>query len=638
MINVIDTLKFWHKNLLAMMHDATMSCLCFYISLALRFETIDLNALPQLKNFYTYLLIICISQFTMFKFSGLYRGIWRYSSSHDLIRLIKGVTFATLFSFICLFLFFRLEGIPRSTIIMDWSLLILTLGGGRLAYRLLRDKRNNSTAAKINGIKTMIVGAGPAGEQILRDIKRHPELGISIIGFIEDDPYAQGKLLHGVPVMGGTDNIEKYLHSRQVKQLLITLPSTDGLKINTIVESCRNINIKIKILPDITDVLKGNISINQLRDLELEDLIGRKQIHLDQASIMKMLEGKKVLVTGAGGSIGSELVNQILKYNPAKIVLVDISEYNLFMLQKDLEQRFPLFDSALYIIMDVRDLDALDNLFKVHTPEVILHTAAYKHVPLMEENPEQALKTNIQGTDNVAKCAAKYQVEKFVLVSTDKAVNPTNVMGATKRAAELICQIHQLCAPQTVFTTVRFGNVVGSSGSVIPLFQKQIKSGGPITITHPKIERFFMSIPEASQLILQASLMGKGGEIFVLDMGKPIKIVTIAKKLIALSNMKEGTDIEIKFVGLRPGEKLYEEVLFDDEKSLPTNHHMLRISQACSPEDHQYKELIKLANSKGLSLKEIKENLKEIIDEYDPEQMQNKKFEDLDSKDNILLN
>jgi FlaA1/EpsC-like NDP-sugar epimerase len=634
MIKLLNKMKSWEKTALAMMHDIFMAAVSFYLSIAIRLDAIFLTDPILESQFLLSLVIITLTQFITFYFFGLYKGIWRYSSTDDLLRVIKGVTFGIITSYGVRFFLFRLDEIPRSSVIIDWFLLIITLGGGRLAYRLLRDKTyqsRNPTSAK----RVLIVGAGSAGEQLYREIRKNAGLPYNILGFIDDDNFKQNKILHGVKILGNTEQLPEIIENYQINKIFIAMPSARGDKVEKVVNSCSGLKIDIKILPKMSDIINGHFEVSQLRNVNIEDILGRKEIFLNQNSIKSIIQDKTVFISGAGGSIGSELVIQILKFNPKYVYLFDISEINLFNLERRVQALQPE-NQYNYIIGDIRNKPLLDQIFSEVSPDIVLHTAAYKHVPLMEKNPIQAINTNIFGTLNIAELSIKYKVSKYVQVSTDKAVNPTNIMGVSKRIAEILCQDLQNRTKTTSFTTVRFGNVLGSSGSVIPVFKEQILKGGPVTVTHPDIERFFMSIPEASQLILQAATLGNGGEIFVLDMGKPIKIVDLAKQLINLSKAEEGREIEIQFTGLRPGEKLFEELLADKECTLPTTHPLVRTAQSVVPSQNIINKIIQLKSLTNLSPDQIKNLLLEIVPEYDPKQTQNQEFTSVSLKEDQL--
>ncbi len=439
-----------------------------------------------------------------------------------------------------------------------------------------------------------------------------------MIGFVDDDPQKKGLRLGGVPVLGGVAQLPKLLKEHQIEEVVIAVPSAPKKVIRGIVACCKRSGVHFKTLPAIPELIDGTVSVSQLRNVEIEDLLGREPVQLDQQSICSYLAGKRVLVTGAAGSIGSEICRQICSYGPAKLLLVDHAETPLYQIEKELTARFPDL-RIVPIIADIRRRDRVEALFDSFLPQVVFHAAAYKHVPMMEYNPMEAVSNNLGGTVNLAAAAHACGVEKFVMISTDKAVNPTNVMGASKRAAELYVQALAQ-GSRSCFTTVRFGNVLGSNGSVIPLFKEQIKKGGPITVTDPRVVRYFMTIPEACQLVLQAGCMGKGGDIFVLDMGEPVRILDLAEELIRLSGMTPREDIEIEFSGLRPGEKLYEELLIEGEGVMPTSHDKIRVVGAV-PYDFaavQAMTSLLLQSAEGLDSGAVLQRLKEAVPEFTP--------------------
>ncbi len=567
MILIVNRLQSWQKTLIAMIYDLIMAFISLSIAFLLRLETLPPEEFTWAKFILTLFFLSVIQYFVLF-LSGVYRGIWRYSSTPDLIRIIKACTLAVALSFTGLFLVNRLVGIPRSVFIMDWFIIISFLGGGRLFYRVLRDKFVNS---EIKGkVKVVILGAGSAGESLFREIRSNNSLEYHVIGFLDDDLGKRNKYLHGVKVLGTTDKVTHFVEKYEIDLVFIAMPSATRNELNNVLSYCDPISRKVKILPKMEHLIQGQVSLSLLRNLKIEDLLGREEVKLDTSLIERTIGDKIVLVTGAGGSIGSELCNQILKFKPKCLVAFDFSEFNIYGLQRNLEQ-LNLNIPIIYRIGNIRDKQRLASLFKDFKPQVVFHAAAYKHVPIMEGNPFESVHTNIIGTENLCSVANKYNVEKFVLISTDKAVNPCNIMGATKRIAEMVVQKESRNG-SVQFEIVRFGNVLGSSGSVVPLFKQQIEKGGPITVTHPEINRYFMSIPEAARLVLQAGSIGTGGGLFLLDMGKPVKICDLALKMIHLAGLKERDDIEIQFIGLRPGEKLYEELLLDSEKSVPTVH------------------------------------------------------------------
>lgn len=574
-----------------------------------------LGELPPYTGLYEFLikvLIVSGISVTCFYIMGNYKGIWRFSSTPDLIRVIKGVSLAIPISFMVLFLAGKIGDIPRSIFFIQWFLMLTGVGGGRFAYRLYRENLAREKYHNDVSVKTLVVGAGYAGTQLVRDIKNDIQREVEIVGFIDDDLTKRGKLVFGKKVLGNVSDIAQVAKVTEAKQIIIAIPSATKTEMSRIVGACKDTNLIVRTVPKIGDILTGKYQLTKLLKVRPEDLLGREQVELNLKSMSHLLEGKKVLVTGAGGSIGSELCIQIAKFKPQKLVCFDISELNMYELAFKLED----FEDSIqieYIIGDVRDMEKMDGVFASHQPEVVFHAAAYKHVPMMELNPTEAIKVNILGTQIVAKLADKFKLDKFVLVSTDKAVNPTNVMGATKRVAEMVCQFIQKNS-KTKFAIVRFGNVLGSSGSVIPRFKEQIEYGGPVTVTHPDIIRYFMSIPEAAQLVIQAGAIGNGGEIFVLDMGDPVKIDELAKQMITLAGLRVGEDIQVEYVGLRPGEKLYEELLADGESTLPTKHKRVRVAQVREITETLFDDVSQLLRFKDTGC--IRTQLKSLVPEY----------------------
>lgn len=566
-------LKVSRYTVLAVLHDLVVAALAWGGAYLLRFNF----DLPQnfLSEMWRTLLWVAPLQSIIFWYMGLYRGIWRFASVADLRRIFVAVLLAATLIPLVLWMFRVDAVIPRSVLIIDPILLLLAMGGNRLIYRLWKEQGLFGTI-KLEGEPVLVLGAGEAGVGLSKDLARSRDW--HLVGFLDDDPDKQGRVLNGVKVLGKLDSLPHWAQRLGVTQVIIAMPSSTHQQRKQAIDLANRNGIKALTVPAFDDLLSGRVAISQLRAVELDDLLGRDPIQLDDAGLHQQLTGKVVLVTGAGGSIGSELCRQIARFSPQKLVLYDAGELALYTIEQELNRTFPQLD-IVYLAGDVRDDVRLEQVFGEYKPGTVFHAAAYKHVPLMERlNTWQAVRNNVFGTWRVAVCAQRHGVEKFVLISTDKAVNPTNVMGTTKRMAEIICQ--GLQKPEgTCFVIVRFGNVLGSNGSVIPKFREQIAKGGPITVTHPEITRFFMSIPEAAQLVMQAGNMGKGGEIFVLDMGESVKIVDLAKDLIRLSGFSED-DIKIEFTGLRPGEKLYEEVLADSEHTLPTPHPKLRIAQA----------------------------------------------------------
>lgn len=545
----------------------------FTLALALRYD-FDPNRI-FFKNFILTLGIVGTTQILTLMSFRLYKSLWKYSSAVDLVRIIKLTFMATCFSTIVLFLVNRLENFPRSTIILNWIILIFFMGGGRLFYRLWEEIKSQKVYAKERE-NIIIIGAGNAGERLAREIVKNPNLKLKVSAFIDEDPRKKNKLIFQTPIYNGLHNLKKLSSKLQLHTAYIAIPSADSLVIRRIVEACQEAGLKYKILPNMEEMLNKPI-VSQLRHVKPEDLLRREPVMLDMTSLKHMIEGNTIIVTGAGGSIGSELCRQICKFKPRRLVLFEFTELFLFNLENELNSLHSDIE-IIPIIGDIRDKEKVEYVFSIFNPNMVYHAAAYKHVPLVEHNPQEAIKTNVIGTQTIAEAAIKYNVEKFVLISSDKAVNPTNIMGTTKRISEMICTNLQKISNQTKFVTVRFGNVLGSNGSVIPTFQKQIENGGPITITHKDMTRYFMSIPEASQLVLQSSFIGKGGEIFVLDMGQPVRIVDLAQDIIKLYGLVPDIDIKFEYIGLRPGEKLYEELFADSENIQKTIHPKIQVA------------------------------------------------------------
>ena len=516
---------------------------------------------------------VMIAKPVMFAASGMYRSIWRYASLQDAYEIFKVVTFSSLVS-ACLVIF--LNGpfaLPRSIYILDWFLLFSFVAASRLIWRVYRETKFTPSLRK--GKKTLIIGAGDAGNLLLREIRKQANSPYNVVGFVDDDLEKRGLRLSGVRVLGGTNRLRALVRIYAVEEVIFAIPSGDRDLMRRVIANCERTKARFKTLPGITAIIDGKVSMSQIKDVEIEDLLGRDPVVLDQTAIHNYLTDKRVLVTGAAGSIGSEICRQVARFKPAKLVLFDHAETPLFYIEKELAAAFPDL-RIIPMVGDVKNLDRVDTVFDEFCPEVVFHAAAYKHVAMMEYNPAEAVLNNVLGSRVVADSAHKHKVRNFVMVSTDKAVNPTNVMGATKRSAEIYVQA-LAAKSQTKFTTVRFGNVLGSNGSVIPLFKEQIRKGGPVTVTDKDVVRYFMTIPEASQLVMQAGCIGRGGEIFVLDMGEPVRILSLAEELIRLSGLIPYKEIDIEFSGLKPGEKLFEELLIDGEGIKPTTHKKISV-------------------------------------------------------------
>ena len=495
-------------------------------------------------------------------FFNLYWRDWEYASVYEVITVVKCVSATVIVSTISGLAFFDTK-VTWQFLIVCWLLLVISIGGVRLSMRVFREFFADTSVME-NAKPTLIVGAGAAGTLLVRQMLMHPAMRMDPIAFVDDDPDKLRKDIYGVRILGAIKDIERIVDTMGITKVVIAMPSLPIKKLNEVYAVARKTGAECVILPNIDDVMSGNLHVQQLRNVEIEDLLGRDPVELDQTMIEKQLRGKKILVTGAGGSIGSEICRQVAKFKPKEIIILGHGENSIYQLNMELVGKYSQHFTITPVIADVQDRKRIFEVMDKYKPDVVYHAAAHKHVPLMEINPREAVKNNILGTRNVAEAASHARVKSFVMVSTDKAVNPPNIMGATKRLCEMIVQDMATRSEYTKFVAVRFGNVLGSRGSVIPLFKKQIAEGGPITVTHPDIVRYFMTIPEAAQLVIQAGSLARGGEIFVLDMGKPVKIVDLAKNLIRLSGFSEG-DIEIKFTGLRPGEKMYEELLNEGE-------------------------------------------------------------------------
>ena len=495
-------------------------------------------------------------------FFNLYWRDWEFASVYEVITVVKCVSATVIVSTISGIAFFDTK-VTWQFLIVCWLLLVISIGGVRLSMRVFREFFADSSVME-NAKPTLIVGAGAAGTLLVRQMLMHPAMRMNPIAFVDDDPEKLRKDIYGVRILGAIKDIERIVDTMGITKVVIAMPSLPIKKLNEVYDVARKTGAECVILPNIDDVMSGNLHVQQLRNVEIEDLLGREPVHLDQTMIEKQLRGKKILVTGAGGSIGSEICRQVAKFKPKEIIILGHGENSIYQLNMELVGKYSQHFTITPVIADVQDRKRIFEVMDKYKPDVVYHAAAHKHVPLMELNPREAVKNNILGTRNVAEAASHARVKSFVMVSTDKAVNPPNIMGATKRLCEMIVQDMATRSEYTKFVAVRFGNVLGSRGSVIPLFKKQIAEGGPITVTHPDIVRYFMTIPEAAQLVIQAGSLARGGEIFVLDMGQPVKIVDLAKNLIRLSGYDEG-DIEIKFTGLRPGEKMYEELLNEGE-------------------------------------------------------------------------
>ncbi len=605
-----------NRSLLVMLHDVAASAAAWLGAYWLRFNL----ALPgeYLAAALSTLLWVLPLQAGLFWYFGLYRGIWRFASLPDLQRILKAVGIAAVATPLILVLF-RVEAVvPRSVLLLDPLLLVLMMGGSRFAYRAWKDHRLAGLLAETRPV--LVLGAGSAADFLLRELHRTPS-GYQPVGVLDDEPGKQGRLIQGIPVLGTTRDIARLAEQLSVRDVILALPSAPHAVRARLADECAGLGLNLLTVPSMEDLMQGRVQVAALRPIELDDLLGRDPVRLDGAGLSESLGRRVVMVTGAGGSIGSELCRQIAQFKPSLLLLFEQSEFALYRLEQEFQRDFP-GQRIVRLVGGVQDARRVEEVLSRYRPAVIYHAAAYKHVPLMEENALQALRNNVLGTWVLASAARIAGVEKFVMVSTDKAVNPTNVMGASKRMAEMVCQVLQAQAQageagaHTQFISVRFGNVLGSSGSVIPKFRAQIEAGGPVTVTHPEITRYFMSIPEAAQLVLQAGLMGQGGEIFVLDMGEPVRIVDLARLMIRLSGKRE-EEIRIEFTGLRPGEKLYEELLADSESTLPTPHPKLRVARARAADGRVVDEFLDwIARTDAADDDEVRARIRAWLPEY----------------------
>lgn len=503
------------------------------------------------------------------------RIVPRFIGPPDFVRILRAAVTSTVTT--GLLLFFTTT--PKSVFITDFFMLTAFMAGGRFFYRFYQE----GFTSPHDGLRTLIVGAGRAGEFLVRDLIRKGQDSYWPVGFIDDDRSKFGKEIHGIRIMGRTRDIPLIVRRLDIEMVILAIPTANPKNLKRITELCQEANVPCRIVPSLEKLITGRVTIDALRDVTIEDILGREPVRLDWATIRQEITGKVILVSGAGGSIGGELSRQIAKLNPALLILVENNEYALYQIEMDIKEEYnPVLHKA--ILCDIRQADALEEIFAQHKPSIVFHAAAYKHVPMVELNPAAGIETNVFGTKNIADIAAKHGVKKFIFISTDKAVRPTNVMGASKRIAEMYCQSLNEQS-ETVFITTRFGNVLESSGSVVPLFKKQVRQGGPITVTHPEIKRYFMTTQEACQLVLQAASIGRGGEIFVLDMGEPVKILDLAEQIIRLHGLSPYTDIDIVFSGLRPGEKLFEELFYPDENLIATSHPKILLARKHTASD-----------------------------------------------------
>jgi len=635
--NFIKTLKeqpklIWNlalrKNFwIVLFIDIVLIVAAHFLAYLVRFDWQISWWIPKILNLLPFLIISKIPIFYMF---GLYQGMWRYTSTADLINITKAVAVSSGFVIMSVLYLNRFDGLSRSVFFMDgvFTFLFLCLHRGTIRY-LLQNKDLmpwfHKDDEKPSKVRLLLIGAGAAAEKVIREIRDNVNVPYEVVGLVDDDPKKLGLKIHGIPVVGGLDTLQECIVRTGPEELLIAVASASAEQMQRIVNLCQKSKTKFKVLPSMGEIIRGKLSVTSSREISYKDLLGRPAVHLDQKEIGRYLTDQTVLVTGAGGSIGSELCRQIIRFEPKKIILLDAAEENLYKIQMELHHDYQFLD-YVPVLCKIQSKSLLNSIFTEYAPSVVFHAAAYKHVPLVEANPWEAVFNNVFATKSLIETTIAHKVERFVLVSTDKAVRPTNVMGATKRVTELLMLAYYMeqtteIKKDTTFMAVRFGNVLGSSGSVIPLFKHQIEKGGPVTVTDPEMTRYFMSIEEAAQLILQAGAMGIGGEIFVLKMGSPVKIVNLAQNLIKLLGFEPDKEIKIQFTGLRPGEKLYEELITEGEGIVPTKHEKIMVLQGDTKSKQEMDKLFRRLARMGAAHDShgIKHVLQEIVPEYTPD-------------------
>jgi len=603
-----------HRTAAAVLVHLAITTLGYTVAFALRFDfAIPLRMARVLA---TTLPLVVACRLAAFWACGVFRGSWRYINMRDAEDIVRASVLGSAFFLSAMVFLHGIPGFPRAVFLLDLLLCISTMAGSRLLVRWLRDRRGRPLVRRIDNL-VLIAGAGSAGLRLLEEIERRDRLRCAVVGFVDDDPVKLGLRVGGTPVLGRIDDLPALVTAHEVGEVLVAMPSAPGAVLRRVIHHCRDAGVRSRVLPTLSELVEGRVMYTQMREVRVDDLLAREPVHLDLPRVRKFASGKRVLVTGAAGSIGSELCRQIAGYGPDRLVLYDRHENGMYALEMELRTRFP--EVRLEPVLgDILLPDQLAAAFGTHRPELVFHAAAYKHVPLAERNVLEAVRNNVLGTRNVAEAAISHGTREFVLVSTDKAVRPTSVMGVTKRIAEMVLQGLQNGGCR--FVAVRFGNVLGSSGSVVPLFREQIARGGPVTVTHPDVMRYFMTIPEAVQLILQAATLGEGGEIFILEMGEPVRIVDLARNMIRLSGFEPDEDVEIVFTGLRPGEKLYEELLADAEHSQPTPHPKLRVAIQKAPRagDLAAEVLAWLEAAPDTRADAVRARLRSWIAEYQP--------------------
>lgn len=603
-----------HKYFLLVLIDILSMILSMFLAFYLLIGPKLIAMGPVLNKFWWVILLSIAFRIGTFRNFGLYHWAWQYMSVREVIALIKAVILSTILLAATVVIFGNSK-FPPAVFVIEGLICFALIGGVRLTIRYWKDTHSFLSRTGEEQ-RILIVGAGDAGEMILREIQKAPKFKYKPVGFVDDNPSKKGVFIHHLPVLGNCESIPEIVETHGIKEVIIAIPTATRKQIRHMVELCEKSGVKFKTVPGMFELIDGTVHVNQIRNVEIEDLLGRDAITLDIKSISSYLSNSCVMVTGAGGSIGSELCRQVAIYNPTKLVLIGKGENSVFEIENELKNRFPFLNLSAHIA-DIRDYERMGCLFNDFKPEVIFHAAAHKHVMLMERDPDEAILNNVIGTRNLVNLSDRYGVNKFVMISTDKAVNPSSVMGATKLIAEMIVQAKEESGSKTKYVSVRFGNVLGSRGSVVPIFKRQIAAGGPITVTHPEARRYFMTIPEAVQLVIQAGAIGNGGT-FILDMGEPVMIVDLARDLIRLSGLEEGIDIEIKFIGLKPGEKLFEEILTHEEGLKATKHEKIFVSPSSIAVTEKFHGDIQILEQLARAGKkaEILDKIKELIPDF----------------------
>ena len=615
--------KLFYRRTCLIIYDVISVILASYLAIVMRYE-FRVDAIPEhflspIEHVMPLNIVVTLAIFYVFR---LYSSLWAFAGESELQNIVVSCVLSTIVNSVCL-QFFKTtsSAVPRSYYFLYLFLLITCIFSSRFSYRFFRSLKHKQQNKK-NRISVMVIGAGEAANLIIKEIVNSNFSTMVIKCIIDDDKGKWGRYIQGIKVVGGRDKIVECADIYEVDEIIVAMPSASRAEIKSILDICKDANCKLRSLPGMYQLVNGEVNVSKLRDVEVEDLLGRDPISVDLDSILGYVQGKSVLVTGGGGSIGSELCRQIASHRPKRLIIVDIYENTVYDVQQELRAKYPELDLVV-LIASVRNTNRMNYIFSEYRPDIVYHAAAHKHVPLMEDSPTEAIKNNVFGTFKTAQAAAMSGVQRFVMISTDKAVNPTNIMGASKRICEMIIQTFDKHY-ETEFVAVRFGNVLGSNGSVIPLFRKQIAAGGPVTVTHPDIIRYFMTIPEAVSLVLQAGAYARGGEIFVLDMGEPVRILDLAQNLIKLSGYRVGEDIQIEFTGLRPGEKLYEELLMDEEGMKNTANKMIHIGKPIELNEHEFfAQLKELKDECQVENSDIRPLIKKIVPTYHSQDEEN---------------